>query len=55
MGKGHRDNHRARLKRGPEAFQKKTERRAEPRKFKCNTCGIPLALFNFSLFHLLVQ
>jgi rubrerythrin len=39
MGKGHRDNHKARKKRGPEAFAKKAERRAEPNKIKCNTCG----------------
>ena len=27
MGKGHRDNHHARKKRGPSAFKKKIERR----------------------------
>jgi len=37
MGKGHRDNHAARVKRGPEAFAKKAERR-EPES-KCNRCG----------------
>jgi hypothetical protein len=39
MGKNHRDNHQARLKRGPVAFKKKAERRAEPKKSKCNVCG----------------
>lgn len=39
MSKGHRDNHAARVKRGPEAFKKKAERRQhEP---KCNVCGRP--------------
>jgi hypothetical protein len=38
MGKGHRDNHAARVKRGPEAFQKKAERRAIDR-IPCNKCG----------------
>lgn len=37
MGKGHRDNHAARLKRGDVAFQKKAERR-EPES-KCTLCG----------------
>lgn len=37
MGKAHRDNHKARLKRGLVAFDKKAERR-EP-KSKCNLCG----------------
>lgn len=37
MGKGHRDNHAARMKRGSEAFEKKAERR-EP-VTKCNLCG----------------
>jgi len=41
MGKGHRDNHAARVKRGPEAFAKKAERRADPEKVKCNLCGTP--------------
>lgn len=41
MGKGHRDNHAARKKRGPVAFQKKAERRAKPPKPKCNLCGTP--------------
>ena len=39
MGKGHRDNHAARLKRGPSAFEKKAERR-EPES-RCNLCGRP--------------
>lgn len=39
MGKGHRDNHRARKKRGPVAFAKKAERRAPPKRPKCNGCG----------------
>lgn len=39
MSKGHRDNHAARLKRGPAAFAKKAERRAEPDKIPCNICG----------------
>ncbi len=38
MGKGHGDNHRARLKRGNVAFDKKTKRRTYKRK-KCNLCG----------------
>lgn len=37
MGKGHRDNHAARVKRGATAFAKKAERR-EPES-KCNLCG----------------
>jgi hypothetical protein len=37
MGKGHRDNHAARVKRGPAAFDKKAERR-EPVS-RCNLCG----------------
>jgi hypothetical protein len=37
MGKGHRDNHAARLNRGKAAFAKKAERR-EPDS-KCNLCG----------------
>ncbi|CAG1021488.1 hypothetical protein MTYM_01034 [Methylococcales bacterium] len=41
MSKGHRDNHQARLKRGSIAFKKKAERRAKPKKFKCNLCGTP--------------
>lgn len=41
MGKGHRDNRQARIKRGPAAFQKRDERRAEPKKTKCNLCGTP--------------
>lgn len=38
MGKGHRDNHAARVKRGPEAFAKKARRRT-PRLATCNLCG----------------
>jgi len=39
MSKGHRDNHAARMKRGPSAFAKKAARRQdEPR---CNLCGTP--------------
>lgn len=41
MGKSHRDNHRARVKRGPQAFAKKAERRAEPKLRKCAPCGTP--------------
>jgi hypothetical protein len=37
MGKGHRDNHAARLKRGPAAFAKKADRRTV--ESKCNRCG----------------
>jgi hypothetical protein len=37
MGKGHRDNHAARKKRGPAAFEKKASRRAP--ESKCNMCG----------------
>ena len=37
MGKGHRDNHTARIKRGKSAFDKKAKRRAHvPR---CPVCG----------------
>lgn len=39
MGKGHRDNHRARVKRGLVAFEKKAERRT-PKGVKCFHCGI---------------
>jgi hypothetical protein len=40
MGKGHRDNHKARKKRGKVAFDKKAKRRALPlNKGKCNICG----------------
>jgi hypothetical protein len=39
MSKGHRDNHAARLNRGPAAFQKKAERRCP--KTRCNLCGNP--------------
>jgi len=38
MGKGHRDNHKARLKRGDAAFEKKHDRR-RPDKIACNLCG----------------
>jgi len=41
MGKGHRDNHAARKKRGPAAFEKKKKRRATSNKPKCNVCGTP--------------
>ena len=40
MGKGHRDNHKARMKRGKVAFDKKHKRR-NPDKKKCNICGTP--------------
>lgn len=37
MSKGHRDNHQARVNRGPVAFKKKKDRRTvEP---TCNVCG----------------
>lgn len=40
MGKGHRDNHRARKKRGPTAFAKKAQRRSNnSRRNKCVICG----------------
>lgn len=39
MGKGHRDNHAARVKRGPVAFEKKAKRR-EP-EIRCNLCFTP--------------
>jgi len=39
MGKSHRDNHAARVKRGPETFAKKAERRAEPDRPKYKVCG----------------
>ena len=38
MGKGHRDNHRARKKRGSIAFDKKKARRSA-RAPRCNHCG----------------
>jgi hypothetical protein len=38
MGKGHRDNHAARKKRGPVAFELKAKRRFEPKTI-CNLCG----------------
>lgn len=41
MGKGHRDNHEARVKRGKVAFDKKKARRAAPKHPKCNVCGRP--------------
>lgn len=37
MGKGHRDNHAARVKRGPQAFQKKAKRRETIHR--CIQCG----------------
>lgn len=37
MGKGHKDNHKARLKRGAIAFKKKAERRKPKRR--CVRCG----------------
>jgi hypothetical protein len=40
MGKGHRDNHKARLKRGTVAFEKKKKRRAlDYYHLRCITCG----------------
>ena len=40
MGKGHRDNHAARVKRGSKAFGLKAERRAvDPNRAKCRCCG----------------
>lgn len=38
MGKGHRDNHAARKKRGPAAFETKRKRRSG-HGFKCSVCG----------------
>ena len=38
MGKGHKDNHRARKKRGSVAFEKKAQRR-NSKKRKCHVCG----------------
>jgi hypothetical protein len=38
MSKGHRDNHKARLKRGPVAFEKKAARR-NPKLIRCDVCG----------------
>ena len=38
MGKGHRDNHAARKKRGKKAFDKKKKRRTKT-MVKCNLCG----------------
>jgi len=38
MSKSHRDNHKARLKRGPEAFDKKAKRRSSD-KATCPACG----------------
>jgi hypothetical protein len=51
MGKGHRDNHAARKKRGPEAFAKKVERRepdlcgtaCRPSKLEGGLCPLCLA------------
>lgn len=37
MGKGHRDNHAARVKRGSQAFQKKAKRRKAVHR--CIECG----------------
>ena len=37
MGKSHRDNHRARVKRGQDAFDKKAKRRKPVSK--CSMCG----------------
>jgi hypothetical protein len=37
MGEGHRDNHKARKKRGVAAFEKKVKRRIPDSK--CNLCG----------------
>jgi hypothetical protein len=40
MGKSHRDNHAARMKRGPVAFAKKAKRRAiDTNRRKCMVCG----------------
>ena len=42
MGKGHRDNHKARKKRGKAAFAKKSARRkarTEINRNKCKICG----------------
>lgn len=40
MGKGHRDNFRARRKRGAAAFEKKASRRAPDKKrARCRVCG----------------
>ncbi len=39
MGKGHRDNYRARKKRGSAAFAKKAARRAPDNRIKCAMCG----------------
>lgn len=40
MGKGHRDNYRARKKRGDTAFSKRAMRRAfDTHKIKCTVCG----------------
>ena len=38
MGKGHRDNHKARLNRGETAFDKKAKRRNK-KTGNCNLCG----------------
>lgn len=37
IGKGHKDNHKARLKRGSAAFEKKASRRKK--ESKCSICG----------------
>lgn len=39
MGKSHRDNHKARKKRGPEAFAKKARRRNNRTHRTCQVCG----------------
>ena len=42
MGKGHRDNHKARKKRGNAAFSKKAARKkaqGEVNQNKCKVCG----------------
>lgn len=40
MSKGHRDNHEARKKRGPKAFEKKRERREKVRRRNRAKCSI---------------
>ena len=39
MGKGHRDNFKARKKRGKVAFDKKKKRRAKRNRRPCKICG----------------
>jgi hypothetical protein len=48
MGKGHRDNHAARVKRGPDAFAKKAQRRA-PGRPKCAVCGTAVRRLTYGL------